>query len=50
MKVTAGSWLIGSLCTDFTKHQSSAVFAMCGTSSENQAPDWPCWANANGDP
>ena len=44
-KVTAGSWLICSVCIDLMKHSSSAIFAVCGISSLTHAPDWPCCAN-----
>ena len=45
--VIAGSWLIASVCIDLTKHSSSAIFAVCGSSSLTQAPDLPCCANWN---
>ncbi len=45
--MTAGSWLIASVCIERTKHSSSAIFAVCGRSSLTHAPDWPCWANLN---
>ena len=31
-KVTAGSWLIASVCIDLMKHSSSATFAVYGSS------------------
>ena len=43
--VTAGSWLICSVCIDLMKHRSSTIFAVCGSSSLTHAPDWPCCAN-----
>ena len=36
--VTAGSWLIASVCIDLMKHSSSATRAVCGNSSLSQAP------------
>ena len=42
--VTAGSWLIASVCIDLMKHSSSAMPAVCGSSSLTQAADWPCRA------
>ena len=45
MKVMAGSWLMASVCMERTMHHSSAMPAMWGITSLNQAPDWPCWAN-----
>ena len=36
--VIAGSWLIASVCIDLTKHRSSTIFAVCGSSSLTHAP------------
>ena len=43
--VIAGSWLIASVCIERMMQRSSAIFAVCGSSSLSQAPLWPCWAN-----
>ncbi len=45
--VTAGSWLIASVCIDLMKQRSSATRAVWGNSSLTVAPLWPCWANRN---
>ena len=45
MKVMAGSWLIASVCIPRTTHHSSDLEAICGISSLNQLPDWPCCLN-----
>ena len=37
-KVTAGSWLIASVCIDLMKHSSSATLAVCGSSSLTRRP------------
>ena len=47
--VIAGSWLIASVCIDCTMHHRSAVVAIRGNNSLNQAPDCPCCANRNSD-
>ena len=49
-KVTAGSWLIASVCIDRTMQSSSTIFAVCGSRSLTQAPDRPCCAKSNCDP
>ena len=43
-KVTAGSWLIASVCIDLMKQRSSATRAVCGSKSLTVAPLWPCRA------
>ena len=43
----AGAWLNASVAIDFTIVRSSAIFAVCGRSSEKSAPLWPCLANLN---
>ncbi len=45
----AGSWLIASVCIDLMKQSSSAIFAVCGSSSLTHAPDCPCCANWKSD-
>ena len=46
-KVTAGSWLIASVCIDLMKQSSSATRAVCGKQlADSAAPLWPCRANA----
>ena len=47
--VTAGSWLIASVCIDLMKQMSSTRFARCGSSSLTHAPQSPWRANENGD-
>src|SRR5436190_465566 len=47
MYVTAGSWLIASVCTDLMNEILSACFAIFGSSSLIHAPDWPCCLNLN---
>ena len=42
MKVMAGSWLMASVNIERTMHHSSALLAMCGMTSLNHMPDWPC--------
>ena len=37
----AGAWLIASVCSDLTKHRSSAIDAVCGRKSQTHAPLWP---------
>ena len=41
----AGSWLIASVCSDFSTQSSSAMRAVYGKSSDIQWPDLPCCAN-----
>ena len=50
MNVIAGSWLIASVWSDFTKHSSSAIREVHGSSSLIQAPPWPYCANLKGEP
>ena len=50
MKVTPGPWLMLSVCMPFRKQSLSATLAVCGRTSESQAPLWPYWANFKGDP
>ena len=47
MKVMAGSWLIASVWIDLTMQISSAIFAVCGSSSLIHAPDSPYCLNLN---
>src|SRR5207253_2904926 len=47
--VTAGSWLIASVFMELMKVRSSAIFAVCGSSSLTQAPEWPRFSNENFD-
>ena len=49
MKVMPGSWLIASVCIDRMIAMSFAMLAVCGRSSENQAPFPPCWENSKTD-
>ena len=49
MKVIAGSWLIASVYIERTMQSSSAISAVCGSSSLIQAPLAPCWAKAKRD-
>ncbi len=49
-KVIAGSWLIASVYMERMMHNSSATFAVWGSSSLNHAPLWPCWAKLKIDP
>ena len=44
-KVIAGSWLIASVYMDLMTHISSAMVAVCGSSSLSQMPLLPCCAN-----
>ena len=39
--MTAGSWLIGSVCIDRTIAMSSTISPRCGSSSEISTPSWP---------
>ena len=50
MNVTPGPWLMLSVYIVRTKHSLSAIFAVCGSSSESQAPESPYWANVKGEP
>ena len=50
IKVTAGSWLMASVCIERMMARSSAMPAMCGSSSDISAPDRPCFPNWNLDP
>ena len=50
MNVTPGPWLMLSVCIERTKQRRSAIFAVCGRSSDSQAPLSPYWANAKGEP
>jgi hypothetical protein len=47
--VIAGSWLIASVFIDRTMQTSSTTRAVCGSSSLNQTPDFPCRANLKQD-
>ena len=47
MNVIAGSWLIASVFIVLMTVMSSTIFAVCGSSSLTQVPDWPCCANSN---
>jgi hypothetical protein len=46
MNVIAGSWLIASVFIVLMTVMSSAIFAVCGSSSLTQVPAWPCCENA----
>ena len=50
MNVTPGPWLMLSVCIVRTKQSRSATSAVCGSSSDSQAPLSPCWAKAYGEP
>ena len=45
--MTAGSWLMASVCIDLMKHNWSTIFAVCGISSLTHAPELPCCAKLN---
>ena len=49
-KVTAGSWLIASVCIDLTMQSSSTILAVWGIRSLTHVPDLPCRANSNWEP
>src|SRR5687768_15048301 len=43
--ISAGAWLNWSVYIERTKHRSSVMEAMFGSSSETHIPDWPCCLN-----
>ena len=49
MNVMAGSWLIASVFIVLMTVMSSTIFAVWGSSSLTQVPDWPCRLNSNCD-
>ena len=48
--VIAGSWLIASVCSERTTHSSSAILAVCGSSSLNGRPLRPWRAKRANEP
>ena len=50
INVTPGPWLMLSVYMLLMKQSLSATFAVWGRTSDSQAPDWPYWANFNGEP
>src|SRR5688572_25730936 len=48
MKVTAGSWLIGSECSERMTHSSSAIVARCGSTSVISLPLLPLLPDLHG--
>ncbi len=49
-KIFAGAWLKFSVRMVLTMAMSSAITAVFGSSSEIQAPLWPCRENFQGEP